>query len=92
MRPSLYFNTHQGRFMNKLITLLPLLFISSPTFSASNFEPSKFNCSAIEKRIKNINSKMRAGYSAREGERLREELRTLKDHRYACKKKQFSTK
>ena len=78
--------------MNKLITLLPLLFLSSPAFSASNFEPSKYSCSGIEKRIKNINSKMRSGYSAREGERLREELRTLKDHRYACKKKRFSTK
>lgn len=78
--------------MNKLIILITILFISSPAFSVSNFEPSKYNCSGIEKRIKNINSKMRSGYSAREGERLREELRILKEHHYACKKKRFSTK
>jgi len=76
--------------MFKSIFTLSLLFISAPSLGNYVFEPSKYNCQGIEKRIDNINSKMRAGYSSREGERLKEELRQLKKQRNSCKSKGFS--
>lgn len=76
--------------MKKICISLSLLFIANSAFAKFNFEPTQYKCSGIELRIERINSKMRAGYTAREGERLKEELRTLKKQRYACKKKGLS--
>ena len=86
-----YITINQGRFMKKLLILIPILFISAKAVDGKNFEPSEYGCAGIDKHIKNINAKMRSGYSLSEGERLKEELRTLKDQRHACKKKRFST-
>lgn len=76
--------------MKKTFTLLLLLVAATYSFAGSNFTPSKYQCAGIEQRIDNINSKMRAGYSAREGEQLKNQLRNLKKQRYECKKKGFS--
>jgi hypothetical protein len=76
--------------MKKTYTLLLLLVAATYSFAGSNFTPSKYQCAGIEQRIDNINSKMRAGYSAREGEQLKNQLRNLKKQRYECKKKGFS--
>ena len=76
--------------MKKTYTLLLLLVAATYSFAGSNFTPSKYQCTGIEQRIDNINSKMRAGYSAREGEQLKNQLRNLKKQRYECKKKGFS--
>ena len=77
--------------MKKLLILIPILFISAKAVASKDFEPSESGCAGIDKHIKNINAKMRSGYSVSEGERLKEKLRTLKEHRYACKEKRFST-
>ena len=75
----------------KVISItLALLFISTNATAATHFTPTKYACSGIEQRIDTIKSKMRAGYSTREGEALKAELRELKDKRYACKKKGLS--
>ena len=76
--------------MKKTYTLLLLLVAATYSFAGSNFTPSKYQCAGIEQRIDKINSKMRAGYSAREGEQLKNQLRNLKKQRYECKKKGFS--
>ena len=76
--------------MKKTFTLLLLLVAATYSFAGSNFTPSKYQCAGIEQRIGKINSKMRAGYSAREGEQLKNQLRSLKQQRYECKKKGFS--
>lgn len=76
--------------MKKTYTLLLLLVAATYSFAGSNFTPSKYQCAGIEQRIDNINSKMRAGYSGREGEQLKNQLRNLKQQRYECKKKGFS--
>ncbi len=77
--------------MFKSIITLSLIFVSAPLLASYEFEPSKYSCQGIEKRIDKINSKMRAGYSSREGERLKDELRQLKKQRNSCKSKGFST-
>lgn len=76
--------------MKKTYTLLLLLVAATYSFAGSNFTPSKYQCAGIDQRIDNINSKMRAGYSAREGEQLKNQLRSLKQQRYECQKKGFS--
>jgi hypothetical protein len=76
--------------MKKAYTLLPLLLTATYSLADSDFTPSKYRCAGIEQRIDNINSKMRAGYSTREGEQLKNQLRNLKKQRYECKKKGFS--
>jgi hypothetical protein len=76
--------------MFKSIITLSLLFTSVPSLASYEFEPSKYECQGIEKRIDIINSKMRAGYTNQEGERLKQELRQLKKQRNSCKNKGFS--
>ncbi|MFD3284711.1 hypothetical protein ACE41O_16510 [Alteromonas macleodii] len=76
--------------MYKSIITLSLLFISVPSLASYEFEPSKYECQGIEKRIDIINSRMRAGYTNQEGERLKQELRQLKKQRNSCKSKGFS--
>lgn len=76
--------------MTKAIITLSILFISAPSLASYEFEPSKYKCQGIEKRIDIINSKMRAGYTNQEGERLKQELRQLKKQRNSCKSKGFS--
>ena len=69
--------------MKKAYSLLPLLLTATYSLADSDFALSKYRCAGIEQRIDNINSKMRAGYSTREGEQL-------KKQRYECKKKGLS--
>ena len=76
--------------MYKSIITLSLLFTSISSLASYEFEPSKYECQGIEKRIDIINSKMRAGYTSQEGERLKQELRQLKKQRNSCKSKGFS--
>ncbi|AFS35653.1 hypothetical protein MASE_00380 [Alteromonas macleodii ATCC 27126] len=76
--------------MKKTIALALFMLAATNSVANSQFIPSKYQCSGIEKRIDTINSRMRAGYSMREGEQLKEQLRSLKKQRYECKKKGFS--
>ncbi len=76
--------------MKKTIALALFMLAATNSVANSKFTPSKYQCSGIEKRIDTINSRMRAGYSMREGEQLKEQLRSLKKQRYECKKKGFS--
>ncbi|WP_159579908.1 hypothetical protein [Alteromonas sp. KUL106] len=76
--------------MKKTSTLILLMLTASYSFANSDFKPSKYQCSGIEQRIEKINSRMRAGYSTKEGEQLKEQLRSLKKQRNECKKKGFS--
>ena len=76
--------------MTKTTTLILLILTATYSSASSGFTPSKSQCAGIEQRIDDINSRMRAGYSTREGEQLKERLRNLKKQRYECKKKGFS--
>jgi hypothetical protein len=56
------------------------------TRTATNEERER--CEApIERQIDDINNRMREGYSAREGEMLKERLRNLQDQKARCRTK-----
>jgi hypothetical protein len=57
----------------------------------ATYSVDKYSCSFVDNTISNINSRMRAGYSAQEGEQLRDELRKVKNQRDKCKKKKHPT-
>ncbi|MFC4699583.1 hypothetical protein ACFO4O_05365 [Glaciecola siphonariae] len=71
---------------------LSLLTVSIKAHAKQAFTPSEYACNGIDKKIENINSSMRKGYTASQGERYREALRTLKKKRFSCKKKGYSVK
>ena len=76
-----------------LIFLLVLIASSFHTLAGTpNFKPSKSACAGIDKKIERVNDRLRAGYKVREGERLKEDLRTLKSKRYSCTSKGYSVK
>lgn len=86
------FIIRQRLFMLKAV-LLSILVSSSITsvYASSNLPVNKYSCSKVESKISRINSAMRSGYSSRQGERLRGDLRDLKKQRSNCKKKKFPT-
>ena len=65
-----------------------ILFSSSVNlaFASPTYSINKYSCSKVDSKISNINKKMRTGYSAQQGERLRDDLRSLKKQRGKCKK------
>ena len=58
-----------------IIVVLTLLFM--PTSSAHEYCP-KAKCEKTKQRIQQIQSKMRQGYTRRQGEKMEEELRKLR--------------
>ncbi len=76
--------------MNRLL-VSSILFITLTAHSAEHdFTPTKYACTNIDKKIKNVNDRLRSGYTIREGERLKEELRELKHKRFSCRHAGFS--
>jgi len=74
---------------------IPLIIIvlssSNFAFASSAYSINEYSCAKVDNKISNINSQMRSGYSAQRGERLRDDLRSLKKQRDKCKKKKHST-
>jgi len=60
-------------------------------FAKTTYNVNKTSCSYVDDNISTVNNHLRAGYSAQEGERLKERLRTLKKQRSDCNKKKYST-
>lgn len=73
-----------------LFTVITLVLPQLSLAGTPDFKPSKTACAGIDKQIDRVNSKLRAGYSIREGERLKEDLRMLKSKRYSCTRMGFS--
>jgi len=79
----------------KIFLILIISFIfSSFTFAKKNIYPhiTEYHCSKVSRNIDSVNSQMRRGYSAQQGERLRERLRVLKKDKDLCKKKRYKVK
>jgi len=53
---------------------------------------SETNCTGVNTKIERLNSQLRAGYKVKQGEVWKVKLRKLKKKRYACRKKNFSTR
>lgn len=78
--------------MLKSISLIIIVLSSiNLVFASSSYSINKYYCSTVDSKISNINSQMRAGYSAQQGERLRDKLRSLKTQRGKCKREKHPT-
>ncbi len=57
-----------------------MLLISCSWFATAvaHERPDKIECAAIKEKIRHIQSKMRAGYTRAQGERMEEQLRKLR--------------
>ncbi|MBD3587607.1 hypothetical protein HHX48_17855 [Salinimonas sp. HHU 13199] len=78
--------------MKKILAYSLLLISFIAHSNGYEFSPSKYGCAGIDKEIKLVNDRLRAGYTLREGERLKEELRELKHKRFSCRHAGFSVK
>jgi predicted pyridoxine 5'-phosphate oxidase superfamily flavin-nucleotide-binding protein len=78
--------------LHKTLLVLLVLFTTKSLAGTPNFKPSKSACAGIDKQIERVNDRLRAGYKVREGERLKDDLRTLKSKRYSCTSKGYSVK
>lgn len=58
------------------------LLATSSSDAADDREAKKKACIAVKQKIRKLESRMRAGYSASQGIRLEEKLRELKRERY----------
>jgi len=77
---------------SKPLLIILIIFATSGIKAKYNYEVSDNNCAGLDNRIKNLNKKMRAGYSASQGEIWKEQYRKLNKQKYSCRKKRFSTK
>ena len=64
----------------RLLTIFALMFLFSSGASA-NDDVDKARCAAVKKQIRHVQSRMRAGYTRAQGERLEARLRKLKKQR-----------
>lgn len=57
-----------------------------PTGTTAHEDVDKAQCAAVKKKIRHIRSRMRAGYTRAQGERMESQLRKLKkDRRLKCR-------
>jgi hypothetical protein len=63
-----------------LLAIITLTFLlSTDATAAENIDKTK--CAAVKEKIKRIRSRMRAGYTRAQGERMEAQLRKLKQQR-----------
>jgi hypothetical protein len=62
--------------------LLGLFFVFSPTINARDQTLSKKQCDALDKQMKRIQSRLRQGYSARQGRKYKARMRDLQLRRF----------
>ncbi len=64
----------------RLFVIFTLTFLMS-TGASTHEDVDKTQCAAVKKKIRHIQSRMRAGYTRAQGERLEQQLRKLKKQR-----------
>jgi len=69
--------------MRLLMVLISLLLLAAPDSPAQNRQQQAAaeKCSAVKQKIRRIQSKMRQGYNARQGEKMQQQLRELREQR-----------
>ena len=81
-----------------LLIITALLFVSINSEAARKntaFKSAKVNkkqCAGVNKKIQRINSQLKAGYSLKKGEVLKDKLRKLDKQKYTCSRKRYPTK
>lgn len=67
--------------MKRLAGMLALAILIAPPATLADRKIREAECAEVKEKIRNIESRMRAGYSRAEGERYNEKLRELKARR-----------
>ena len=67
--------------MKRLAGMLALLVLLTPPAALADRKLREAECAEVKEEIRNIESRMRAGYTLAEGERYNEKLRELKAKR-----------
>jgi hypothetical protein len=62
--------------------LLGLFFVFSPAINARDQTLTKKQCDALDKQMKRIQSRLRQGYSARQGRKYKARMRDLQLRRF----------
>jgi hypothetical protein len=62
--------------------LLGLFFVFSPAINAKDQKLTKKQCDALDKQMKTIQSRLRQGYSARQGRKYKARMRELQLRRF----------
>lgn len=66
----------------KLITSVLLVALAAPQAAVAADRKTEAACAEVKAKIRNIEARMRAGYTRAQGERYNEKLRELKARRY----------
>lgn len=74
----------------KLPLIIAAMLMPTPANATYDYPVSKKACARVNSKIEKIDRKLKAGYSVRKGEVLKDNLRTLKNQRYDCKQKGYS--
>jgi hypothetical protein len=77
--------------LNYLI-LVAVLTVSTDVLAKKELPVNRYNCQNVEYKIDNVKERQRKGYSSKQGERLRSNLKLLKELERNCKKKNLATK
>lgn len=69
--------------MRVFIVLIPLLLLAAPDSAAQHRQQqaAAAECDAVKQKIRRIQAKMRQGYNARQGEKMQQQLRELREQR-----------
>lgn len=76
----------------KYVALIGLLIFPTTLLAKKVLPVNKYSCKYVEYRIETIKERQREGYNAKQGERLRNELKLQKGLKRNCKKKELPTK
>ncbi len=71
--------------MRQLIVLISLALLSAPASPAHKTQDQRQNdrmkCERTKQKIRRVQSRMRQGYNARQGEKMQQQLRELREQR-----------
>jgi hypothetical protein len=76
----------------KCLILIAILPVSTTVFAKKELPANRYSCQKVEYKIDTVKERQRKGYSSKQGEKLRYDLRLLKDLKKNCKKKKLPTK
>lgn len=70
---------------------LIIILFGSLSFNVYAAKVTKAKCASVSSKITKVHSQLRAGYSGKKGEKLRDKERKLKNLRDQCKKRRYPT-
>lgn len=72
--------------------LIGLLMFSADLLAKKELPVNRYSCQNVEYKIESIKEKQRKGYKSKQGEKLRADMKLLKQLKTDCKLAKFATK